>query len=77
MRRCVWCYWQPSSYHRKDGAFAAQVHDQQGQPISTYWLAWPPFVEVGMEVVVVRKRFRTPEAAMRHADATWPVEDNL
>lgn len=73
--RQVWCWWRPSSAHRRDGAAVAQDHDELGQPCSTYWLAHPPWIGTLKEAAeVFRRRFKTPLAAMDYADRTWPPE---
>ena len=68
-----WCIWQPSSFIRRDHASVAQPHDEHGVPVATYWLAWPPYIEAGIERLVMNRRFRSPEAAMDFADKSWPI----
>ncbi len=72
----MWCFWKESSFHRRDGACVARLHDEQGQPVSTYWLAWPPFFGDPRDVqAVMRRRFKSPDTAMDFADRTWQKYD--
>ena len=71
-----WREWRPSCMIREDHASAAQPHDETGNPTASYWLAWPPFIEAGLEKVVMRKRFRSAKAAMDYVDETWPLLDD-
>lgn len=69
----MWCYWLASSYYRRDHASVFRLHDQEGNPVSTYWVASPPwFGNPEEDAAVWRRRFRTPEAAMDAADRLWP-----
>lgn len=71
----MWCFWRESSFHRRDGAAVARLHDEQGVPVSKYWLAWPPFFgDQRIDQAVMRRRFKTAERAMAFADKTWPEE---
>lgn len=71
----MWCFWRESSFHRRDGAAVARLHDEQGVPVSKYWLAWPPsFGDQRIDQAVMRRRFKTAERAMAFADKTWPEE---
>ena len=71
----MWCFWRESSFHRRDGASVACLHDEQGVPVSTYWLAWPPFFgDPVIDQAVMRRRFKTADRAMDFADETWPEE---
>lgn len=68
-----WCYWWPSSFMRKDHASVAMPHNSNGEVVAGYWLAWPPFIEAGMERLVMKRRFKTATAAMDFADKQWPI----
>jgi hypothetical protein len=70
-----WCFWQSSSFHRKDFASVAHPHDEQGTPTASYWLAWPPYIDVGVVQSVMKRRFRSATAAMDFADQQWPVDE--
>lgn len=72
--RVSWCYWNTSSYFRRDHAFVAQPHNEAGEPVATYWLAWPPFIESHLHVQVQRRRFKSSMGAMRFVDANWPID---
>ncbi|WP_413616434.1 hypothetical protein MRB56_09205 [Halomonas cupida] len=68
-----------SSWHRSDLAGASMLHDEEGNVTSNYWLAWPPYItddtsDVGHPSKVMRRRFKTREAAMAYVDKTWPLE---
>lgn len=69
----MWCFWRESSFHRRDGVSIARLHDEQDVPVSTYWLAWPPFFgDPTIDKAVMRRRFKTADRAMDFADKTWP-----
>lgn len=68
-----WCYWKASSFMRKDHASVAKPHDENGEVVAEYWLAWPPFIEAGMERFVMKRRFKTAAAAMDFTDKQWPI----
>lgn len=71
----MWCYWRPSSFHRRDHASVFQPHGDDDQPCALYWLASPPwFGDKEEDAAVYRRRFKTPEAAMRFADKNWPEQ---
>jgi len=68
-----------SSWFRSDMAAASQPHDVDGNVTADYWLAWPPYVtdntaDPAHHSNVLRRRFKTRERAMAHADKTWPLE---
>lgn len=70
-----WCFWQSSSFKRKDHASVAQPHDERGVSVALYWLAWPPYIEAGIERQVMNRRFRSAYAAMDFADRQWPLSE--
>lgn len=70
-----WCFWQPSSFHRKDLASVAQPHDEQGTPVASYWLAWPPYIDAEVVKSVMMRRFKSAAAAMNFVDQQWPVNE--
>lgn len=68
----MWCYWREGSYFRRDHASAFRIHDENDKPVSSYWLAAPPwFGDPAEDAAMLRRRFKTPEAAMAFADRTW------
>lgn len=68
-----WCFWRPSSFHRRDLASVFQPHGVDGEPIVTYWLAAPPwFGDPKEDASIMRRRFKTAESAMNYVDTTWP-----
>lgn len=78
MAEPMWQRWRASSWSRSDLAGASQPHDDQGVPCGKYWLGWPPYItgdrsDVGHPDRVLRKRFKTPEAARAYVDKTWPL----
>jgi hypothetical protein len=69
----VWCYWRESSYFRRDHASVFRLHGADDTPISNYWLAAPPwFGDRAEDTAIMRRRFKSPEAAMMFADKVWP-----
>jgi len=73
-----WREFRPSSWTRSDMASAAQPHDSNDEPEADYWHAWPPYItgdksDVGHPSRVMRRRFKTKEAAMAYADRIWPI----
>lgn len=77
MTEPLWREFRPSSWTRSDGAGASQPHGPNDQPEAEHWLAWAPYItgvrsDVGHPAQVMRRRFKTKEAAMAHADKTWP-----
>lgn len=75
----LWGEFRPSSWTRRDMAAVAQPHGDDDQPCANYWLAWPPYItgdsnDIGHPHKIMRRRFRTKEAAMAYADKTWPPE---
>lgn len=74
----LWREFRPSSWTRSDMAGAAQPHGPDDEPEADYWLAWPPYItgdrhDPGHPRQVMRRRFKTKEAAMAHADKIWPL----
>ncbi len=50
-----WCYRKPYSLMRKDYVTVAMPHDENGEAVAGYWLSWSPFIEAGMERLVMKK----------------------
>jgi len=50
----LWCYWTPCAFKRRDLASVAMPHNERGEPVAAYWLAWPPYIEAGIEDRVLR-----------------------
>ncbi|MGQ7286034.1 hypothetical protein ACUN7Z_00615 [Vreelandella venusta] len=74
-----WHEFFPTSWFRSDHAGAAMPHDEDGNVTGNYWLAWPPYItddkeDPGSLEKVLRRRFKTREAAMAYVDKTWPLE---
>jgi len=68
-----------SSWLRSDLAAAAKPHNEEAVVTGDYWLAWPPYVtentaDPAHHDNVLRRRFKTREAAMAYVDKTWPLE---
>ncbi|WP_417329188.1 hypothetical protein [Halomonas cupida] len=68
-----------SSWYRDDHAGASKPHDDNGNVEGNYWLAWPPYItddtsDIGHVSKVMRRRFKSREAAMAYVDKTWPLE---
>lgn|GEM_PF-4738872 len=72
----LWCYWTPCAFKRRDLASVAMPHNERGEPVAAYWLAWPPYIEAGIEDRVLRRRFKTANAAIDFADKSWPPLEN-
>jgi hypothetical protein len=73
-----WREFRPSSWTRSDLAGVSQPHGADDQPEAAYWLAWAPYItgdrsDPGHPDQVMRRRFKTKEAAMAHVDTTWPM----
>jgi len=67
-----------TSWFRSDYAAAAMPHDENGCVTGNYWLAWPPYItddksDPGSLDKILRRRFKTLEAAMAHVDKAWPL----
>ncbi len=74
----AWYRFRSSSWYRADEAVAAQPHGDDGEPSASYWLAWPPYLALDPQdphhwTRVLRRRFRSREAAMAFIDRTWPL----
>lgn len=74
----TWKEFRPSSWYRSDMAGASQPHDDLDQPCADYWLGWPPYItgeksDIGHPAQVMKRRFKTREAAMAYVDKTWPL----
>lgn len=68
-----------TSWFRSDGACAAMPHDHHDNVTGNFWLAWGPCLSLNPDdedsaQQVMRRRFKTREAAMAHVDKTWPLE---
>lgn len=70
-----WCYWEPTVFRRRDLASVARPHDERGEPVRAYWLAWPPFISAHTLREVTSLRFKTAVDAMEFIDARWPIQD--
>lgn len=73
-----WREFRPSSWTRSDLAGASQPHGPDDQPEADYWLGWSPYItgdrhDPGHPDNVMRRRFKTKEAAMSYVDKTWPL----
>ncbi|NRC34036.1 hypothetical protein [Pseudomonas aeruginosa] len=73
-----WREFRPSGWTRSDMAGAAQPHGSNDEPEADYWHAWPPYItgdksDLGHPSRVMRRRFKTKEAAMAYADRIWPI----
>ncbi len=69
----MWCLFDPNRYFRRDDAAVFRPHNKAGAPSASYWYAAPPwFGYPTVDLEIRRRRFRTPAAAMRHVDNTWP-----
>ena len=73
-----WRQFRPSSWSRSDMAGVAQPHDDQGEPCGSFWLAWPPYItgdksDPGHPSRVMRRRFRSREAAISYVEKAWPL----
>lgn len=75
----LWREFRPSSWTRSDLAGVSQPHGPDDQPEADYWLGWAPYItgdrnDPGHPDQVMRRRFKTKEAAMAHVDKTWPID---
>lgn len=69
----MWCFFDENRVFRRDEAAVFRPQNSAGHPVASYWHAAPPwFGHPESDREIRRRRFRSPEAAMRHADTTWP-----
>jgi hypothetical protein len=77
MTEPLWREFRPSAWVRSDGAAAAQPHGLDDHPEADYWHALPSYItgdrpDVGHLAQVMRRRFKSKEAAMAYVDKAWP-----